>query len=275
MTETLNHVGGTLGLITKILDKHTNENSSIMMKAQQIQLKLYSKFEKELSEYPSLNGSVVRGTSIAGSDIDIQIKFKRKAGNIEEVRSKVEKFLFSDLKMTKLKDIRSQNHSVGLLFDINGEEKRIDIVPMREIENGKGDTFLYSSKSETRKKTNSRKQSTILVFTKKQKKLIRLLKDWKLSNGIKILSTYVEHIVLRAYKEIKIPKGIDNALLALINYIGEKITTMRIVDPANTNNVISDSLSRGDKESIRDFCYEMIEAVKRDKRNILDYFDHN
>lgn len=47
---------------------------------------------------------------------------------------------------------------------------------------------------------------------------------------------------------------------------------VKIIDPANTNNIISNSLTFKEKESISEFCYKMIENITQDERNIIDYF---
>jgi hypothetical protein len=79
--------------------------------------------------------------------------------------------------------------------------------------------------------------------------------------------------VLRAFSECTIPYGTDKTLLFLVEYIRDNINNIRIVDPANTNNIISDSLSDSDKESLSTFCTKMIDEINRDSKNILDYFD--
>ncbi len=272
MTEILFCAGGTTGYIKSTLENNSDMDSSLLIKAKQIQDKLYVAFGELLSEYPSLNGSVKKGTAIVGSDIDVVVKFNKNAGTIENIRSITEDYLTEKFNDKKLSNVRNQNHSIGLFFELNGEIKRIDVVPMREIENGKGDTFLYSSTDATIIKTNSKKQSKVLNFTAKQKKIIKLLKNWKIENQIDIPSVLVEHIVNRAFNEIYVPKRLDKALLIVIEYLANKITTIRIVDPANTNNIISDSLSYNQKEAIQNSCFEMLDNIEKDERNIIDYF---
>lgn len=57
-----------------------------------------------------------------------------------------------------------------------------------------------------------------------------------------------------------------------INFLAENIMLVKIIDPANTNNIISNSLTFKEKESISEFCYKMIENITQDERNIIDYF---
>ena len=272
MTEALIYAGGTAGYIKSTLENNSDTDSSLLIKAKGIQDKLYVAFGDLLSEYPSLNGSVKKGTAIVGSDIDVVVKFNKNAGTIEDIRNLAGDYLTNKYCDKRLNKVRNQNHSVGLFFELNGEIKRIDVVPMREIENGKGDTFLYSSLDARIIKTNSKIQSKVLNFTAKEKKIIKLLKSWKIENQIDISSVFIEHIVKRAFNEMYVPRRLDNALLIVIEYLANKITKIRIVDPANTNNIISDSLSDNEKETIQNFCLTMLNNIEKDERNILDYF---
>ncbi len=273
MNKILIATGGTAGFIKKALNNYSNNDLTLPKKAEIIKYKLYKKFREYLSEYPTINGSIIKGTSIHNSDIDIQLKFNKDSGKIDDMINIVENFLKSSFYDNKLQNVRRQNHSIGLIFNISGEEKRIDIVPMREIENGKGDTYLYSTESNSIKKTNSKIQNSKLKFTEKQKQIIKLLKGWKIDNGLQLPSILIEHIVKRAFAEHIVPRGIDNALLFVIDYLANKITYIRIVDPANTNNIISNSITYKEKEDLQDFCFRMLDEIKNDKRNIIDYFD--
>ena len=272
MTNILIATGGTSGFIKDALYNYSDNNLSLCSKAEKILKQLHYEFKEYLSEYPSIRGSIIKGTSIHNSDIDIQLKFNNGSGSIESLRNSVENFLNEKFVDRNLIGVRSQNHSIGLIFRLEGEEKRIDIVPMREIENGKGDTFLYSTKSNSIKKTNTEIQLSSLKFTEKQKQIIKLLKGWKLDNELKLSSILIEHIVKRVFKEYSIPRRIDNALFFVIDYIGNNITRIRIIDPANTNNIISDCLSYDEKVKIQNFCFNMLIEIEKDDRNIIDYF---
>lgn len=274
MTKMLITAGGTAGFIKKSLNIYSDTDTILPKKIKNIQYKINNEFGEYLSEYPSVNGSLKKGTAIHSSDVDIQVKFNRDTESIKNIRSEVESYLNKEFYDRNLIEVRSQNHSVGLIYDIKGTKKRIDIVPMREVENGKGDAYIYSTKNNSIKKTNAKKQLGKLKLTEKQKQIIRLLKGWKIDNNLKFPSIFIEHVVNRAFKENYIPRTIDKALLFVIEYISNNITHIKIIDPANTNNIISETLSYSDKVYLRDFCYEMINDVNKDKRNIIDYFKH-
>ena len=272
MTKILMATGGTAGFIKEVLNNYTDNDLSLPKKAQKIQKKIHNEFKEYLSEYPSINGSVVKGTAIQNSDIDIQVKFNRNADSIENIRNNIEDYFNESFYDRNLKKVRSQNHSIGLVFDLKGEDKRIDIVPMREIENGKGDTYLYSTKNSSIKKTNTQKQISKLKFTEKQKHIIKLLKGWKIDNDLYFPSVLIEHLVKITFIGNSVPHDTDKALLFTIEFIANNITQIRIVDPANTNNIISDCLTNTEKEELQNFCFKMLNEIDKDKRNIIDYF---
>lgn len=272
MTNILMATGGAAGFVKEVLNNYTDCDLSLPKKAERIQKKLHNAFKENLSEYPSINGSLVKGTAIQNSDIDIHLKFNRNTDSIENIRNNVEDYLNENFYDRNLIKVRSQNHSIGLVFDLKGEEKRIDIVPMREIENGKGDTYLFSTNSNSIKKTNAQKQISNLKFTDKQKQIVKLLKGWKNNNNLHLPSILIEHIVKRVFAENILPRRIEKALFFVIEFIANNITRIRIVDHANTNNIISDSLSNREKEDLQNFCFKMLDDINKDKRNILDYF---
>ena len=277
MSKNIASVGNVPKYLNKTLNYYKDDNTLLLEKAEQIQNKLDSKFKKELANYPNLNGSITKDTSIYGSDIDIQIPFKRNSGSIENVYNSVSDFIFDEFEDAKLVGIRKQKHSIGLEFNIENEIKRIDVVPLREVDNNSGDTYLYVNNTgfferPTYKKTNYLKQSKTLQFSAKEKKIIRLLKVWKVENNLKLKSIHIEFLVKKAFEKKQIPYGIEKCLLETISFLAENIMFIKIIDPANTNNIISNSLTYKEKESISEFCYKMIENLTKDQRNIIDYF---
>lgn len=273
MSKTLITVGGTVGFIKKSLEGYSDIDTTILpQKIKNIQSKINNEFGEDLSEYPSVSGSSKKGIAINTSDVDVQVKFNRNTESIKNIRGLLESYLNESFYDRNLIKVRSQNYSIGLIYDIKGEEKRIDIVPMREVGNGKGDTYLYSIKNDSIKKTNTKKQLEKLKLSEKQKHIIKLLKGWKVDNNLKFPSVFLEHIVNRAFKEKVVPYRIDKALFFLIEYIANNITQIKIVDPANTNNIISEVLSYNDKIYLKDFCNKMLNEIDKDERNIIDYF---
>ena len=278
MTKVLEDTAGVSGYLSHKLRACRDESAKDTLdKVNQIRERLHKKFGRQLAEYPTLHGSAVKGLSIEGSDVDVQVAFKQNSGSIANVYGMVNDFCAQEYKDKSLTSVRSQKHSVGLSFNINNNNQKIDVVPLRQVNNGTGDTYLYVGNtiffgSPTYKKTNPKKQLSAFKFTLKQKKIIKLLKAWKIENSISIKSMHLEYLVHKAFSKTKMPVDIDKCLLEVIKFIGNNIITFRFVDPGNSNNIISNTLTNLQKVNIRDYCFEMLDNIYKDERNIMDYF---
>ncbi len=195
MSDTLNAIGGISFVIEQALTDYTDDCTILNQKAAKLQRLLYNEFQDSLTEYPTIRGSIERGTAIAGSDVDIQLKFYKGAIFLDEMWNLVDCFLREKFADVHFESMREQEYSTGLFFRINGELKRIDIVCGRELDNGQGDMFIYSKRSESWRKTNAQKQGLALKFTEKQRSIVKLLKIWKKENNLKIPSVFIEHLV--------------------------------------------------------------------------------
>lgn len=108
MSKVITSVENVSKYLTKTLNYYKDDNKLLLEKAEKVRKKLDYKFNKELANYPNLNGSITKDTSIYGSDIDIQIPFKRDFGSIENVYYTVSDFIFDEFQDTKLVGIRSK-----------------------------------------------------------------------------------------------------------------------------------------------------------------------
>ncbi len=277
MTRVYNKFGSIPNYLNKSLDYYKDDNALLLSKAQQVKFKLNKKFKNDLAITPKFHGSIAKGTSIYGSDIDIQLQFKKDFGTLADVYHSVSDFIFDEFKDVNIKGVREQKHSIGIEFNIKDEIKRIDIVPTRQIENGKNDTSLFVNKAgffekPTYKKTNSLKQLLSLTFNYREKRIIRLMKVWKAENNIKIKSIYLEWLAKKSFEQKSISIDMEKALTDVIHFIASNIEFLRIVDTANSNNIISNTLTSNEKGTISKYCYKMIEDIKKDRRNVIDYF---
>lgn len=281
MNKILNDNGGSvpryLNSVVKNHDK--TDNTFIIEKANQLKQKLFYKFKYDLFKYPSFNGSLIKGTSIQNSDVDIQLRFKKATGTIEQVFNTVYEFLNYELDDVSIINVRKQKHSIGITYDMSGEKYRIDIVPTRISKNASNDDYICVNDTSlfgqsTFKKINPSKQLKVLNFTNKERKVVKLLKMWKNENDIDIKSIYLELLVKKAFQNETLSRNIDKCLLEVLNYIGENIHRIRVIDPANSNNIISDTISYDEKVLLSNYCLDMISKIKKDKINIIDYFSN-
>lgn len=277
MTKVFSKYGSISNYLHESLNYYKDDNTLLLNKAEQVKNKLHQKFNDDLVVIPKFHGSIAKGTSIYGSDIDIQLQFKKDFGTLADVYYSVSDFIFDEFKDVKLESVREQKHSIGMEFKIKDEIRYIDIVPTRQTQNSNSDTCLFVNKTgffekPTYKKTNSGKQLSSLAFNYREKRIVKLLKVWKAENNLKIKSIYLEWLVKKAFEKKQLSKNIEKALLEVIYFIALNIEYLRIVDAANSNNVISNTLTDEEKGKISRFCFNMIENIARDERNVIDYF---
>ena len=78
---------------------------------------------------------------------------------------------------------------------------------------------------------------------------IRLLKIWRNRRGLDFPSFYLELAVIRALSG-RWSGNFSANVIAALEFIRDQITTAHFVDPANTNNVISDCVNAAGKQSL-------------------------
>jgi hypothetical protein len=126
----------------------------------------------------------------------------------------------------------------------------VDVVPGRALDNTYRYANLYRSEVDSRLQTSIK----IHIETVQESGLrgtMRLMKLWNYRHNLGVRSFFVELLVARVLKDTSLT-GYDNKLAAMFRYIASNIQTVRIVDPANTNNVISDLIPSIKKRRVAD-----------------------
>jgi len=125
----------------------------------------------------------------------------------------------------------------------------IDIVPGRAIDHTFHDAFLYRNDAGERLKTSIKKHIDT-VRNSWYQDIIRLMKLWKYRKKVPIKTFLLELLAIEGCDGIH-TEDTEALLNAAFGYISDKIMTARVVDPANTNNIISDDLTRETKKKIQ------------------------
>lgn len=194
-------------------------------------------------------GSFAKKTNITGNtDIDLFISLKSSTPlALKDIYENLAGFLqFNNL------SVKRQNVSIRLnLKDID-----IDIVVGRRQEGNTQDHSLYTRKSNSWIKTNIYKH---ISFVKKANCRLEILalKIWRKLNSLDFPSFYLEMSVIEALKNCKTFKLSSN-LLIIFRYLSNNFEDARIIDPANSNNIISDELNKIEKKAIKDLAYSSL-----------------
>jgi len=140
--------------------------------------------------------------------------------------------------------VKRQNVSVGT--SVNGF--KIDLVPGRRQSAYGNDHSLWKDRSKTWTKTNI--QTHIGLVSKSWRlEEIRAVKIWRNLHGLEFPSIYLELVVIEALRNARVGNVASNLSLVL-EYLRDSLERVRFIDPANTNNIISDDLSLVQKQTI-------------------------
>jgi hypothetical protein len=187
------------------------------------------------------SGSYAKETGVHGvSDVDVFISLKSDTTNTL-------KELYDNLHSLAQKQgwsPRQQNVSVGVT--VNGT--RGDLVPGKVQAGHQNYHSLYLRKRDSWTQTNV----TLHVDTVRNAgrlREIRAVKIWRLLHGLDFPSLYLELFTIQALSGRSQSNVAENVLHAL-RTIGTSLASTRIEDPANTNNVLSDDLTKQEKERI-------------------------
>ena len=187
------------------------------------------------------SGSFAKGTgNRSGTDIDLFLSLSSKTPDtLAQVRSSLGNCLNQHGYQ-----YRDQNVSLGIA--VAGYQ--VDLVPGKRQSQHGGDHSLFRRKANTWTKTNIQTHIS-LVQGSGRKEEIRVLKLWRDQMGLDFPSIYLELATLEALRGKPIGRLSENVADALRFFEGN-LVGRRIVDPANTNNVISDDLSLAEKQKV-------------------------
>lgn len=226
-----------------VLKRH--HNSTGQLQAQAVILNLQSAVTAWSSGYlidirPS--GSIAKGTAIVGSsDVDLLVSLRADApGALKHMYDS----LFDRFTMAGYVP-RKQNVSIGL--NLNG--LKIDVVPAKKQGPLTNDHSLWSHKHQTWRQTNVHKHIQLITNSGRVNE-IKALKIWKKLHGLELPSFPAEMLVLEALRGRSLATPASN-FLRVLEYIRDNVTTVRIVDPSNSNNIVTDDLTRTEKQALR------------------------
>lgn len=187
------------------------------------------------------SGSYAKETGVRGiSDVDIFISLKADTTNtLKEIYDN----LYS-LAHNQGWSPRQQNVSVGVT--VNGT--RGDLVPGKVQAGYQNYHSLYLRKRDSWTQTNVALHVQT-VHGSGHLREIRAVKIWRLLHGLDFPSLYLELFTIQSLSGRSQSTLAEN-VLHLLRTIGSSLASTRILDPSNTNNVLSDDVTRQEKERI-------------------------
>jgi hypothetical protein len=261
------------------LDKQSPKYKLIDEKARLLSGMIINRFRDKLAGNPERLGSTEKGTALQQKfDIDLSVKFKHNGfASTVDMRFALLKFLKSKVGTNQIVEVREQRSSIGVLFNIEGKEYRIDIVPIKITEGNKHSGYLSVSETSILSNNYSRQKTNIKVLnsirlSETQRRIILVLKHWRIKNDVPIGSHLLENLVLDAYAYARtIPNGFTKKVVMVLKHIANNLEVAVIRGAENTNNVITD-IDQDKKQKIIAACKNAVEEYEYQPNNIKTIF---
>lgn len=188
-----------------------------------------------------LSGSVAKGTANAGAnDMDLFVAMSSiTPGTLRDIYESLH-----CLAWQQPWSARRQNVSIGI--QVAGYY--FDLVPGR-MQPGYQNWFsLWRNKAQTWTQTNITLQIQTVAQSGRTEE-IRILKRWRTLAGLDFPSFILELAVLQALHGRRLG-DLANNVSAALEWLRDNMRTARLVDPANTNNVVTDDLTATERAAI-------------------------
>ncbi len=194
-----------------------------------------------------ISGSSKKGTAVSsGTDVDLFISLTSGTNNtLNEIYESLYTYMNG-----KGFVVRRQNVSIGVEY--NGYQ--IDLVPARRQSQYGNDHSLYVSKKNTWTKTNIDTHISKILRSERLDE-IRLLKIWRNQNNVDFPSFYIELIVIDALRGCS-TNATDRNFIKVLEFIANSLENNVYMDPANSNNCISNQISQSEKKRIANLAFK-------------------
>jgi hypothetical protein len=202
------------------------------------------------------SGSYAKETGVRGiSDVDVFISLKSDTTNtLKEIYNSI-----YELAHRQGWSPRTQNVSVGVT--LNGT--RGDLVPGKVQAGYQNYHSLYLRKRDSWTQTNVALHVDTVRNSGRFRE-IRAIKIWRLLRNLDWPSLFLELFTISVLSGRSRTALADN-VLHVLRTIGTSLTSTRIEDPANTNNVLSDDLTGQEKQRIASLAAESSREQSWDK----------
>lgn len=198
----------------------------------------------------TLSGAYAKNTAVSlSSHVDVLIALK-PVPNMEM------KGIYWGL-FEYLTDHDLRPHTRNVSIQVQSKGLNVDLIPACRDRETAGNV-LFNKRCGTAVHTDVA-QHVHLVANSGRQQEICALKIWRERSGLDFPSLYLELTVLHALASERFGQLADNVLVAL-RYISNRFEQAVVRDPANSDNIVSNDLSGGEKKAIakaaRDALYD-------------------
>jgi len=190
-------------------------------------------------------GSRVKGTMISDRyDLDIVCYFPSSDDRaLKEIREDVTQRLAEKYQL-------AHKASAERIIDLKGAESpfdyHIDVVPGRFIKDTK-DVYLHVAYGDKERMRTNLKVHITHITESGCEPVIRLLKLWSHRNNVPIKTFVLELFVVKALSGSKNKGNLQKSILKVLEEFKDNFSSTQLVDPANTNNIVSQLMNESEK----------------------------
>jgi hypothetical protein len=193
-------------------------------------------------------GSKAKGTMIAESyDLDIISYFPHETDkSLKEIREEVQAALSTKyIVEPKTTALRIKNLENEVQTDYH-----IDVVPGRFIDETETDAFLHVYYGEKERMQTNIETHVAFIRDSGFQNTIKLMKLWKVRNDVPLKTFILEILVVRALKTATDTTDYATNINTVLMLLRDEIKTIRLEDPANSNNIVTNGMDDTAKELV-------------------------
>jgi hypothetical protein len=198
---------------------------------------------KEFGDAPVIKyaGSHAKGTMISENyDLDIVCYFPSDdTRTLKEIRDDVSDHLS---KKYVMEDKASAERITNLKDSSTPHNYHIDVVPGRFIEDSK-DVFIHVAYGDKERMQTNLKTHIDHIANSGCVDVIRLVKLWSCRNNLRVKTFVLELFVVRALDGSSNKKNLQAAFIEVMEAMKDQFGELRLEDPANSNNEVSQLIS--------------------------------
>lgn len=190
-------------------------------------------------------GSFAKGTMIRERyDLDVVCYFPHTdSRSLKEIREDLARYLAT-------RYVLRPKSSAERILDLKGAQApsdfHIDVVAGRFIENSK-DVFLHIQNGEKDRLMTNLKTHINTIANSGCVSVIRLVKLWAHRNNISLKTFVLELFVIESLRGSRNKDDLKKGFVEVVRAFKDNFASTRIIDPANTNNIVSTTMSNVDE----------------------------
>lgn len=213
---------------------------SLQNKRKGVEDYLRSRYSSKIQSV-NYSGSYAKGTAVnLKYDLDVCVFFHRDSfGTLAEMYNSVYET------MRGYGSIVKQKVSIRL----SSGREAIDVVPARRIDDTSTDANLYVTTTGGQIKTNIARHKEY-ISESSCRPVIKLMKVWKYQRGIHYKSFALELLTIKALSGFS-SEDYGDRVWQTLKFIRDNVETIRLIDPANSNNNVADFIEPNDKMNMK------------------------